>query len=167
MLIYLMRHGIAQDRDDPDSPPDPDRQLTRKGADRTREVALGLRTLGVDPGAILTSPYLRAAQTAAIAAHALRFVGEWVEQTEALLPNGDPARLFAELLEVEADAVLLVGHAPNLDEVIAFALGGGREPVTRLKKAGVACVAVESLAAPRGRLVWLLEPRALRRLGAG
>ena len=71
MLVYLMRHGIAQDRDDPESPPDPDRQLTRKGAERTAEVARGLRALGVKPGAVLTSPYLRAAQTAAIAETAL------------------------------------------------------------------------------------------------
>jgi phosphohistidine phosphatase len=165
MRITCLRHGVAQDRDDPESPPDPDRQLTRKGAGRTREVARGLRALGVEPGVILTSPYLRAVQTAAIAAHGLGFDEGRVVQTEALLPDGDPKQVFAELLEIEADEVLLVGHAPNLDEVLAFALGGGREPVTRLKKAGAACVVVESLAAPRGRLEWLLEPRALRSLG--
>jgi phosphohistidine phosphatase len=166
MLVYLMRHGLAQDRDDPESPPDPDRQLTRKGAERTAEVVRGLRALGVSPGAVLTSPYLRAAQTAAIAAHGLGLDEEDVTQTEALRPDGDPQSVFAELIEVQADAVLLVGHAPNIDEVLASALGG-HAPITHLKKAGVACVAVESLAAPRGRLVWLLEPRALRRLGGG
>jgi phosphohistidine phosphatase len=167
MLVYLMRHGIAQDRDAPESPPDPDRQLSRKGAGRTREVVDGLRALGVKPGAVLTSPYLRAVQTAAIAAHGLGFEEERVAQTEALLPGGDPTRVLAELADVEANEVLLVGHAPGLDEVLALALGGGRAPLTKLKKAGVACVAVESLAPPRGTLVWLLEPRALRRLGAG
>ncbi|MBI5482487.1 MAG: phosphohistidine phosphatase SixA [Deltaproteobacteria bacterium] len=167
MLICLMRHGIAQDRDDPESPPDPDRQLTRKGAERARQVARGLRALGVRPGAVLTSPYLRAVQTAAVAARGLGVDEEQLVQTEALLPDGDPAQVFAELLEVEAEEVLLVGHAPNLDEVLAFALGGGRAPFTRLKKAGAACVAVDSLAAPRGQLEWLLEPRVLRRLGAG
>jgi phosphohistidine phosphatase len=164
MRIYLMRHGPAQDRDDPECPPDPDRQLTRPGAERTREAARGLRALGAKPGTVLTSPYLRAVQTAAIAATALGLDEEHLVQTDALLPDGAPAPLFAELAEVEAEEVLLAGHAPSLDEILAFAVGCGGRPFTRLKKAGVACVEVEPGAAPRGRLLWLLGPKALRRL---
>lgn len=165
MRLYFMRHGAAQDRADPESPPDPDRQLTRAGAARTREATRGLRALGVEPEAVLTSPYLRAVQTAAIAADGLGLDEDELVQTEALLPNADPAQLFAELVKVEADTVLLVGHGPSIDEMIAFAVGCGRTSFTRLKKAGVACVEVEPGAAPRGQLQWMQGPKALRRLG--
>ena len=75
MLLYLMRHGVAQDRANPDSPPDPDRQLTRKGVERTRAAARGLRVIGVDPGAILSSPHLRALATAQLVAAELGGIG--------------------------------------------------------------------------------------------
>ncbi len=164
MRIYLMRHGPAQDRDDPDAPPDPDRQLTRPGAERTREVARGLRSLGVSPGVILTSPYLRAVQTAAIAATGLGFDEERLVQTDALLPDADPARIFAALAKVEAEEVLLVGHGPSIDEILAFAVGCGGKPFTRLKKSGVACIEVEPGPEPHGQLAWLQGPKVLRRL---
>ena len=160
-----MRHGSAQDRDDPESPPDPDRQLTREGAERTRAVARGLRALGVKPDTILTSPYLRAVQTAAITARGLGCDEERLVQTEALLPEADPARLFAEVATIGADEVLVVGHGPSIDEMVAFAVGCGRAAFTRLKKSGVACVEVGVEAAPRGRLLWLEGPKVLRRLG--
>jgi phosphohistidine phosphatase SixA len=165
MLLYLMRHGIAQDRDDPEAPADPDRQLTRQGALRTREAVRGLAALGVDPGAVLSSPYLRALASAAIAAGELGYSEDDIAQTDALLPDCDPALLFRELAGIEAGEVLCVGHAPSIDEICAYALGGGRGPLTQLKKAGVACVAIDEVAEPQGTLVWVLEPRMLRRLG--
>jgi phosphohistidine phosphatase len=169
MLLYLMRHGIAQDREDPESPPDPDRQLTRQGVQRTRDAARGLRSLGVEPGAVLTSPYLRALATAQIVARELGFPEEDVVQTEALLPDTAPAVLFEELGRRGLGEVLVVGHAPGIDELCAHALGGGRAPFTELRKAGVACIELADPAEPRGKLLWLLEPRMLRglRRGAG
>jgi phosphohistidine phosphatase len=165
MLIYFMRHGSAQDRTDPESPPDPDRQLTREGSERTRAAARGLRALGVDPGAVLTSPYMRAVQTAMIAVDVLGFDEEQLAQTDALLPDADPARLFAEVAKLEAEEVLAVGHGPSIDQMVAFAVGCGRTAFTRLKKSGVACVEVDPGPAPRGRLLWLEGPKVLRRLG--
>src|SRR5580700_6869597 len=63
MRLYLMRHGVAVDREDPDCPPDPERYLTPKGIDRTRAAAQGLLELKVKPDALFTSPYVRAVQT--------------------------------------------------------------------------------------------------------
>ena len=63
MRLYLMRHGIAIDREDPDCPSDPERYLTPKGIQRTRAAARGLRALRVKPTALLTSPFVRAVQT--------------------------------------------------------------------------------------------------------
>jgi phosphohistidine phosphatase len=166
MRLYLMRHGIAQDRDDPESPPDPDRQLTKKGVLRTRAAARGLCALGVEPGAILASPYLRALATAEAAAQMLGFNEDAIVQTEALLPDTSPALFFGELARLDAGEVLAVGHTPSIDELVAFALGGGRAPFTALRKAGVAGIEIDDLRAPKGRLLWLLEPRVLRALGA-
>ena len=66
MILYLVRHGIAVDRTDPKSPPEPERPLTARGVQKTRSAALGLRALGAKPDVLITSPYVRAAQTAEI-----------------------------------------------------------------------------------------------------
>ena len=71
MNIYLLRHGIAIDRDDPSSPTDADRPLTAKGLKRMRKAARGLRRLNIPFDAIVTSPFTRARQTADIVAAAL------------------------------------------------------------------------------------------------
>jgi phosphohistidine phosphatase len=164
MLLYLMRHGIAIDREDPECPPDPERFLTKKGIEKTRAVALGLRALGLKPDAMLTSPFVRAVQTAEITAAALGSAKDRIRHTEALIFGHKPAELFRELARVRGKEVMCFGHAPHLDEVIAFALGC-RSPITSLKKAGVACLELESSAAPRGTLLWLHTPRSLRILG--
>ncbi|MBI1749051.1 MAG: phosphohistidine phosphatase SixA [Acidobacteria bacterium] len=164
MLLYLMRHGIAINRDDPECPPDPERQLTKKGIEKTRAVAQGLRALGIRPEAMLTSPFARAVQTAEIAAVALELARGEIRQTEALLFGHKPAELFRELAKVRGKEVMCLGHAPHLDEVIAFALGC-HSPVTSLKKAGVACLELEAISPPRGSLLWLHTPRSLRILG--
>ena len=66
MRLYLMRHGIAIDREDVDCPPEPERYLTPKGIQRTRAAARGLRDLRIKPASLLSSPYVRAVQTGEI-----------------------------------------------------------------------------------------------------
>jgi phosphohistidine phosphatase len=164
MLLYLMRHGIAIEHADPECPADPERFLTKKGIEKTRAVALGLRAMGIQPNAMLSSPYVRAAQTAEIAAAALGYPRDKVRMTEVLIFGHKPAELFRELAKIRANEVFCVGHAPHLDEVIAAVLGC-RGTVTSLKKAGVACLELKSAATPRGSLLWLCTPRTLRVLG--
>jgi phosphohistidine phosphatase len=159
--LYLMRHGIAIDREDPDCPPEAERYLTPKGVAKTRAAAQGLRALGVKPDTVITSPYLRAVQTAEIACEALRFRPAKLRRSDALLPEADPAQILRELARIRPREVLCVGHAPNLDLVIAHALGSERT-VTTLKKAGVACLDLTST--HRGTLLWIYPPRALRTL---
>ncbi|MGH9773772.1 MAG: phosphohistidine phosphatase SixA [Candidatus Acidiferrales bacterium] len=165
MILYLFRHGIAVDPADPTCPADPDRPLTRKGIEKTREVAQGLRELGVRPDTMISSPFLRAAQTAEIACEALGFPRDKIRRTDALKPNGSPAELFKELSHVRGHEVMCFGHAPNMDEIIAHALGT-RGAVTELKKAGVACLDVEGFSPARARLMWLFPPKVLRQLGS-
>lgn len=163
MKVVLFRHGIATDREDPACPPDPERALTPKGAQRTGRAARGLARLGLEPGLILTSPYLRARQTAEIVARALGYPREELVITESLLPDAEPVRILRELRGRRGD-VVLVGHAPHLDDCAALLLGLPGGPPFRLRKAGALCVERDSGDMP-GRLLWLLEPDALRRMG--
>jgi phosphohistidine phosphatase len=163
MRLYLMRHGIAIDREDPDCPPDPERYLTPKGIQRTRAAARGLRALRVRPAALLSSPYVRAVQTGEIVCEILGLDPKQLRTTDALKPEAKPARLAEELGRLGGE-VICFGHAPQVDEFIAHALKA-TAPFTALKKSGVACVDIDSLAPLRATLFWLLTSRVLRRLG--
>jgi phosphohistidine phosphatase len=163
MRLYLMRHGVAINREDPECPPEPERHLTPKGIDKSRAAARGLRTLKINPDLVLTSPYLRAVQTAEIVCVALEIPVSHIRHTDTLLPGAPPQMLFEELSKAKADEVICFGHAPNLDEVIARAVHAPKS-FTELKKAGVACIEMDSLSPADGRLIWLFTSRALREL---
>jgi len=166
MRLYLIRHGAAINRDDPACPAEDERYLTPEGIAKTRAAVAGLAALGIEPGVFLTSPLRRAVETAEVAARALRFPHDKIRKTEALKFESSPAALFRELTKLKAEEVICFGHAPHLDQVIAHALGT-RAIVTALKKAGAACLEMTSLAPPRGTLVWLMTPKALRALTKG
>jgi phosphohistidine phosphatase len=163
MILYIVRHGTAVDRTDPDAPPDPERPLTRKGIEKTRAAMLGLREQGIKPDVLITSPFLRAAQTAEIAAETLGYPREKIQRTNGLVPSAEAAELWKELSKTKSKSVMCFGHAPNVDLVIASALGS-RMLVTSLKKSGVACLEMGSVNPPKGQLVWLLQPKMLRKL---
>ena len=163
MVLYLVRHGIAVDREDPDCPPDAERPLTKKGVEKARLVMAGLLQLGAKPDVVLSSPLVRAWQTAEIAAAALHYAKEKIRRSEALLPDADPAALTRELARLHVDEVLCAGHATHLDEFIAHATGN-RRSFTGLKKAGVACLEFESVTAGAGILTALYPPRVFRAL---
>jgi len=157
--VHLFRHGIAIDREDPICPPDPERALTDKGTQRTAAAA-GIAALGIKPDVVLTSPYVRARQTAELAVAAVG--GELIE-TAALLDE-DPEALCAELCERAPSVAMCVGHAPDLDDFAAYIIGSAM-PVVRLKKAGLASLDVVHPRRGGGSLFAVYPPRALRRLG--
>lgn len=163
MRLYLMRHGIAIDRGDPDCPSEPERYLTPKGIQRTRAAARGLRALRVKPATLLTSPFVRAVQTGEVVCEVLGLDSKQLQTTEALRPEAKPARLAEELTRLKGE-VICFGHAPQIDEFIAHALKA-TAPFTALKKSGVACLDIDSLAPLRATLFWVLTSRILRRLG--
>ena len=163
MLLYLMRHGIAIDREDPDCPAEAERYLTPKGMDRTREAARGLRDLRISPTTLLTSPYVRAVQTGEIVCDVLDLDPKQLRATDALKPEAKPARLAEELEKVSGDDVMCFGHAPQLDDFIAHAVRASAA-FTALKKAGVACLDIEGLSPLRSTLEWLLTSKTLRHL---
>jgi phosphohistidine phosphatase len=165
MQLYIVRHGIAIDRDAPKCPPDPERYLTEEGMEKTKQVANGIAALGATPDLMLSSPYVRAMQTAEIFAHVLDYPKAKIRRTDLLLPGGESLLLFKELAkDKQSSTVFCFGHAPHLDDFIATGLGT-KHQFTQLKKAGVALLELKRMSPPSGQLVWLAPPRLLRWAG--
>jgi phosphohistidine phosphatase len=165
MQLYVVRHGIAIDREDPKCPPDPERYLTEEGVEKTREVAGGVAALGATPDLFLSSPYVRAIQTAEIFAGVFKYSTQKVRHSDLLLPGAEPTLFFRELArDKRSSSVFCFGHAPHLDDLIAAALGS-KHHVTSLKKAGIALIELRRVSPPSGQLVWLATPKLLRRAG--
>ena len=165
MLLYLVRHGIAIDREDPHCPPDDTkRPLTPKGIKRTHAAALGLRALGVKPNAALTSPWLRALQTAEIFCEILGYPSKNIIRTDALKGASTPPDLLRELQGTKGKVVLCFGHEPHLHVVISHILHTSAK-ITELKKAGVAVLELDRAVPAQGRLVALYPASTLRLLG--
>src|SRR5436309_6384568 len=155
MKLYIVRHGIAVDREDSKCPPDPERYLTEEGVEKTKQVAKGVAAIGVTGDLFLTSPYVRAAQTAEIFASALEYAKQKIRRTDVLLPGAEPSLLFRELAkDKQVSTVFLFGHAPQLDDVIATALGS-KKHLTALKKAGVAFVELKRISTASVDIGWL------------
>jgi phosphohistidine phosphatase len=165
MQLYIVRHGIAIDREDPKCPPDPERFLTPEGIEKAKQVARGVAEIGAVPDLMLSSPYVRAFQTAEIFATALEFSKSKIRRSELLLPGAEPLQLFRELSrDKQSSSVFLFGHAPHLDDILATAVGS-KHHITSLKKAGVALVELTRLVPPSGQLLWLATPKLLRKAG--
>ena len=137
-MIWLLRHGDAAE-----GSPDAERPLTDKGREQSRAAGAALKAIGVEIDACLTSPKVRAADTARIACEQL---GGVEPQLEPKLAGGpfDAEALAAGL----GDDVLLVGHDPDFSAAV-HSLTGAQ---VRMKKGGLAGV-------DRGELMVLLRPR--------
>jgi phosphohistidine phosphatase len=157
MELYLLRHGIAEDARPGAS--DSTRELTAEGREKTAAVLKLARQGGVSPSLILSSPYLRAHQTAKIAAQELDH-NEDLEFTDALRPHGTPEKVWAELRDrADEPAILLASHEPLLGTLVAYLLNA---PSLRIdmKKAALVRIDIESIrAVPHGVLRWMLVPK--------
>src|SRR3974390_1241252 len=161
MQLYIVRHGIAIDREDPQCPPDPERFLTEDGIEKTKQVAKGVANVAAIPDLMLSSPYVRALQTAELFAKALEYPKEKIRKTDFLLPGAESLQLFRELSrDKDSSVVFVFGHAPHLDDLIATALNS-KHHITSLKKAGVALLELKRIVPPGGELVWLSTPKIL------
>lgn len=164
MQLYLMRHGIALDVGQEGIQRDCDRTLSKEGRQKTAEVAEGLKAIGVQPARILHSPLVRARETARIVADILS-PAPLLEECEWLQPGSPPASLAACLRAQTAEAIMTVGHLPDIADFASFLLSGRTNLDLQFKKAAVACVIFEEPLAPgRGCLEWLMQPAQLRRL---
>ena len=155
-FLVLLRHGIAEERSSTKT--DDERELTDDGHRRMKEIARGLARLLPKAEAIVSSPLVRARQTAEWVARAYgRSIP--IEGAHALAPGSDAAR-FRELLDgISARRAIFVGHEPTLSEFM-LALTG-MSGVIELKKGGCYGIRIDAVAS--AHLEWMLPPRALRR----
>jgi phosphohistidine phosphatase len=161
MRLLIIRHAVAVPRGTPDMPDD-ERPLTSKGRKRFRQAAKGLAAVIKRPAALLSSPLPRARQTADLAAKA------WgkVKVTDSPALAGGTFEELALLLAPYGpdDTVAIVGHEPNLSELLARLLGTPHADRVEFRKGGAALVELPGPLQEGGSLVWSLTPRILRSL---
>lgn len=163
MNIFILRHAIALPYGTT-GVSDEDRPLTERGRERMQKASRGIRELIDQFDLILSSPLVRARQTAQIVAEQFDCEDK-LEFTDLLLPSGLAVELRKELSRRRSvQNVLLVGHEPMLSEFVAFMVDA-RGAILALKKGGMCCVEFNhDKSYERGELKWLLTPKMLRRL---
>jgi phosphohistidine phosphatase len=158
MNIYIVRHGIAVDIGEQGVEDDEGRMLSAEGQRKTARVAAGLKALDCRPARIVSSPLLRAVETAEILARALRPAAP-LEQLALLEPDEPPRDAVAWLAEQADEDIMLVGHLPHAAEFAALLLGVRGSGGLLFKKAAACCIACDHPArAGEGALVWHLPP---------
>jgi phosphohistidine phosphatase len=165
MNLYIIRHAIAVERGTPDYEDDSQRPLTDEGRKKMKKIAKGLHRLGIELDVILTSPYVRALDTAKILAD--RFdMTERIFFSENLIPPGNFEALVFEIHEkYDLANVALVGHEPMLSSLISWLMTGDTNARITLKKGGAACLASDSIYQDgRATLEWLLTPSLMVQL---
>jgi phosphohistidine phosphatase len=165
MRLYVVRHAIASPHGTP-GVKDDDRALTEEGVQKMREAAAGLRALDYVPEAILSSPLLRARQTAELL---LEIFGKGIEfkTTPSLAPSGSRQDLYREiaLYDKKMKSLMLVGHQPSLGEIAGEISWGSTDHYVELRKGGTCAIDLESVRGiPKGKLVSLLTPSILRKI---
>jgi phosphohistidine phosphatase len=160
MEIYILRHGIAAERGTPGYKRDSDRPLTKEGEEKTQQIAEAMVEMGLQFDLILSSPYIRAKDTARIVAKEL---GKEVTLTDFLVPDSNAGDLIAEINDEKPQRVLLVGHEPDLSRLISVLISGGGDATIELKKGGLCKLTAQKLSFGQCATVnWLLTPKLIR-----
>ena len=165
MELFVIRHAIAEPLGKQNEFSDEKRALTAEGKNRMREVAKGLVKLGVEVDLILTSPLVRAVETAEIVGTAAGLTKKEIVQSGNLGPGASAEKLFAEIKGLAGvEAIALIGHQPDLGGLISRIIQTKSSELSiQLKKGSVCCLNVtETVPTLRGEMVWLLTPRQLR-----
>jgi phosphohistidine phosphatase len=160
--LYLIRHGVAEERGDA-WPDDSKRPLTDQGISRLRRSVRGILQLGVSFDVILTSPFVRAHQTADVVA------GEFdprppVVQIDSLAPGGAYQGVLSDLAkQSRRRRIALVGHEPGLG-ALAGRLSSSH--ALEFKKGAICRIDVATLPpSGPGAIRWFLTPKAMRKMG--
>jgi phosphohistidine phosphatase len=162
MNLYLMRHAIAAEA--AENMEDSQRPLTDKGRKKLGKIAHSLGKLNLTFDLILTSPYLRARQTAEVVADELNIKEKLVVTSVNLAPPGLADQLVEEINTHEAvENLLIVGHAPCLSQLAGLLVAGDASLNINFKKGGLCKLSVGQLTYGRcATLEWLLTPAQLR-----
>jgi len=158
--LYLIRHAEARPLGEGDTITDDERPLTEQGEAQAKLIGAGLQKRGIHLGMILTSPLLRARQTADL------IVGAWAAPTpqlevcDGLSPGKSAKKLSRHLRTLETDSVAIVGHNPDLSGYLAW-LVGSKWAQLHVSKGGVAFVVADGVRKGLGTLQWLVTPEWL------
>jgi len=162
MELLIIRHAIAFERDRRRWPDDGARPLSPAGIKRSRKAAAGLKEFCKVPDRLLTSPLIRARQTAKI----LTEVAGWprAEIAPELKPGEGAAAVLTLLAKDRSKRVAIVGHQPDLSALLTACLLNDRGTLPiEIKKNAVACLSFDGRArAGRAVIRWLGTPRLLR-----
>ena len=161
MNLYLLRHGIAVEPRTPGFETDSERPLIPKGERRLHSAAAAMKKLELTFDLVLSSPFLRARQTAEIVAGELK-LKKRLEFFDGLVPGGSPRVLIHALNELRPapENILLVGHEPYLSRLISLLVSGSADAAAiEMKKGGLCKLEVAELGHGRcAQLAWLLIP---------
>ena len=154
MTVYFLRHGIAE-RQSPGG--DRARTLTDDGKAELRRVFVFARRAIEKPELVLSSPYVRATETAELAAQELDLDASLC-LADALVPDSSPANLWNEVRAHAVDSILVVSHEPLLSATVAWVLGSSKE-IVHFPPAGLVAIEFASTGAtPVGMLRWMITP---------
>jgi phosphohistidine phosphatase len=166
MNLYLLRHAIAVERGTPGMD-DSQRELTAEGAAKMTRIARGMLALDLEFDLILSSPYIRARQTADIVAEVFN-ARDRLRFTDNLVPMADGEQAVLEINKRyrKNENILIVGHEPMLSSLIAVLISGDPSLSIVMKKGGLCRLTAQALIYGRcATLEWLLFPSQLVQLG--
>jgi phosphohistidine phosphatase len=159
MNLYIVRHAIAIQRGTSGYEDDSQRPLTDNGRKKMEKIVKGLHQLEIELDLILTSPYVRARDTAKILASEFKLKDK-LAFSENLIPPGNFEQLVDEIVEkYNVNGLALVGHEPMLSGFISYLTTGNTDMAMTLKKGGVCYLSADDLGRERrATLQWLLTP---------
>jgi phosphohistidine phosphatase len=158
--LVFFRHGIADA-----GTPDRDRSLTEDGVRKTWASGEGLKKMAIPFDRILTSPWVRAVQTATILAEVLGMASA-PEELPGLAGDHTATDLLAALRTFEGKNLLLVGHQPLLGEAVAELLGASGNCEIDIRKSGACSVQIDGFTLKKPAVLnWLMTAKQLRAMG--
>lgn len=166
MELYVLRHAIALSATEAGVSQDAERPLSEEGVDKMKTIAAGMKKIGVEVELVLSSPYVRAKETAIIA-HDRLGKDVSLEFTTALASGQDAKFVLAELKQrfQKSKRIMIVGHEPDLSNLIGRITSLGRLRV-EMKKGGLAKIEITELSPElKGTLEWLLTPKVMLQIG--
>jgi phosphohistidine phosphatase len=165
MKLLLIRHAIAEEREDFEKTGKDDRlrPLTDEGRKKMKQAARGLKEAVPHVDLLATSPLTRAAQTGAI----LDTVYGGLQEVEIadLSPEATPADFLRWLRKQKVETVAAVGHEPSLSLILSWLLTGAERRIFAFRKGGACLLEFpDEVGAGTANLLWALTPAQLRDL---